>query len=486
MARVVVMGAGVAGHTAALHLKRKLGRGHDVVVVSPNSKWNWIPSNIWVGVDRMSERKVVFPLAPIYRKKHIEFHQAKATTLFPEGDASSSHPQIEIEYTDPSKAGQTARLNYDYLINATGPALNFAATPGLGPEHGHTVSVCTPSHAVEAAAELKTVIARLRAGEKLTLVIGTGHGTCTCEGAAFEYVLNVDHELRREGVRENARVIFFTNEMELGDFGVGGMVIKHGDQLMSGAALAGSLFAERGIETVLGSAATEITADTIHYVQLDGMPKELRYDFAMLLPPFRGAPFTAFDKTGADITDLLFAPSGFMRVDADYTPKPFDEWKASDWPHTYQTPSYPNIFAAGIAFAPPHAISKPYQTPEGVMIAPAPPRTGQPSGAMGKAVAFSIVDMIKTGSTTPTHGAPMNKLAAACVASAGTGAFEGSAVAMVMSPIIPDLEAYPETGRNMRETSAEIGLGGHWAKRVLHTAFMYKMHGYPFWWIVPE
>ena len=49
MARVVVLGAGISGHTAALHLRRKLRREHEVVVVSPNADYNWIPSNIWVG-----------------------------------------------------------------------------------------------------------------------------------------------------------------------------------------------------------------------------------------------------------------------------------------------------------------------------------------------------------------------------------------------------------------------------------------------------
>lgn len=34
--------------------------------MSPNSQWNWEPSNIWVGVGRMSKNKVVFPLAPVY------------------------------------------------------------------------------------------------------------------------------------------------------------------------------------------------------------------------------------------------------------------------------------------------------------------------------------------------------------------------------------------------------------------------------------
>ncbi|WP_229382243.1 hypothetical protein [Microbacterium schleiferi] len=46
-------------------LRRKLGKEHDVIVVSPNANWNWIPSNIWVGVGRMSRDTVVFPLAPV-------------------------------------------------------------------------------------------------------------------------------------------------------------------------------------------------------------------------------------------------------------------------------------------------------------------------------------------------------------------------------------------------------------------------------------
>ena len=65
MARVVILGAGIAGHVAALHLRRWLPRAHEVVVVSPNADWNWIPSNIWVGVGRMQADEVLIPLRPI-------------------------------------------------------------------------------------------------------------------------------------------------------------------------------------------------------------------------------------------------------------------------------------------------------------------------------------------------------------------------------------------------------------------------------------
>ncbi|NCO64536.1 MAG: NAD(P)/FAD-dependent oxidoreductase, partial [Flavobacteriia bacterium] len=78
MSKVLVLGAGISGHVAASHLRRKLSKEHDVVVVSPNSNYQWIPSNIWVGIGRMPSKKILFPLAPLYKKKGIDFKQAKA------------------------------------------------------------------------------------------------------------------------------------------------------------------------------------------------------------------------------------------------------------------------------------------------------------------------------------------------------------------------------------------------------------------------
>ena len=141
MARVVILGAGISGHTAALHLRRKLAKEHEVVVVAPNAKWNWIPSNIWVGVGRMTAEQVTFPLAPIYQRKGIEFHQALGIAIHPEGDSEHAKPFVDITYTDPARAGQTATLEYDYLINATGPKLNFARHRGPRPRREQPLGV---------------------------------------------------------------------------------------------------------------------------------------------------------------------------------------------------------------------------------------------------------------------------------------------------------------------------------------------------------
>ncbi len=484
MAEVVILGAGISGHTAALHLSRLLGGGDSITVVSPNSQWNWIPSNIWVGVGRMDKKQVVFPLEPVYRKKGITFRQAKALDIRPEGDGDGDRGAVDIEYTGQGKAGQSERVRYDYLINATGPQLKFGMTPGLGPD-GHSVSVCTADHATEAAARLQAVIATLRGGIPQTLVVGMGHGTCTCEGAAFEYVFNVDHQLREAGVRDRARLVYLTNEAALGDFGVDGMTFEQQGFQTSSELWTASLFRERGVEAILGAHVEKVEPGQVHYETLDGNHHVLDVDFAMLLPPFGGVALSAFDKDGNDITSTMFAPSGFMRVDADYSAKPYEEWRGSDWPSTYVSPGYPNVFAVGIAFAPPHQISRPRKSPNGTVIAPSPPRTGMPSGVMGRTVARTIADRIRNGPQAPAHEASMAHMGAACVASAGAGLRRGSAAAMTMMPVVPDYARYP-TGRDLGDTRGEIGLAGHWVKLMLHHLFLYKAKGRPGWQFIPE
>ncbi|MGC8481537.1 MAG: NAD(P)/FAD-dependent oxidoreductase [Acidimicrobiales bacterium] len=487
MSRVLILGAGISGHTAALHLKRRVGGDHEVIVVSPNSMWNWIPSNIWVGVGRMETDQVTFPLAPIYRRKGIEFHQALATEIHPEGNHDVTQPFVRVRYTDPRREGEIGTLTYDYLINATGPKLNFAATPGLGPD-GNSLSVCTAGHAREAAEALQRVIEELRQGKRQTLVIGMGHGTCTCEGAAFEYTLNVEHELRKAGVRERAEVIYLSNEYELGDFGVGGLTFDQEGYVTNSKLWTESLFRERGVKALLRAHVERVEPGKLSYELLDGTKGELSFDFAMLLPPFRGADLHAFDREGKEITEVLFAPNGFLRVDADYTARSFEEWSAQDWPLTYRSPHYEHVFAVGIAFAPPHAISRPRVSSNGTPIAPAPPRTGMPSGVMGRVVAEAIADRLRHGGKeTSTHHASMASMGAACFASAGSGLLDGSAAAMTMFPIVPDVGRYPTGGgRDLRETTGEIGLSGHWTKLLLHYLFIYKAKARPGWYLIPE
>ena len=480
MSRVVVLGAGIAGHTAAAFARRWLDRDDTVTVVSPRPDYNWVPSNIWVGVGLMRPENVTFPLAPVYERHGVEFVQAAAREIHPEGDSDDPTPFVTVEHPD----SRRARVPYDFLVNATGPALRFDKTEGLGPE-GNSLSVCLPEHAAQAAAALAEEVERMRRGERRRFLVGVGHGTCTCEGAAFEYIVNLEFELRARRVRDRAKITWITNEYELGDFGMGGMHFERGGYVVPSSIFNASLFGERGIDWITRAHVRKVEPDRVFYETLDGAEGEQGFDFAMLLPPFSGVGLKAFDRAETDITERLFLPNQFMRVDADYAQKPYEEWQASDWPRTYQSPEYPNVFAAGIAFAPPHAISRPYASPNGTPIAPAPPRTGMPSATIGKAVARSIVDMIG-GAERPTHTASMAEMGAACVASAGANPFTGTAAAMTVYPIVPDFERYPEYGRDRKRTFGEIGLAGHWIKILLHHLFLHKARLRPGWRLIPE
>ena len=359
----------------------------------------------------------------------------------------------------------------------TGPKLNFGATEGLGPD-GNSLSVCTAGHAIEAA------IAWPRRSRRCGLVSarpsssepGTARAPARARPSSTHSMSST--KLRQAGVRDMADLVYLTNEYELGDFGVGGMVFTQKGFQTTSKTWTESLFRERGMRAILGAHVEKVEPGVINYEQLDGTRHTLDFDFAMLLPPFRGADLKAYDAQGEDITASLFAPSGLMKVDADYTAKPFEDWRAEDWPQTYQTPSYANVFAVGIAFAAAPDLPDRARAPT-ARSSPLRPRTGMPSGVMGKVVAENIVEMIGSGSTTPKHTASMARMGAACIASAGAGLRKGTAAAMTMYPIVPDYQKYPGIGRSPKDTYGEIGLGAHSIKAVLHYMFIYKAKAKP-------
>jgi len=90
------------------------------------------------------------------------------------------------------------------------------------------------------------------------------------------------------------------------------------------------------------------------------------------------------------------------------------------------------------------------------------------------------------GAGEPTRTASMAELGAACVASAGSNPFTGTAASMAVFPIVPDFERCPSYGRDRDRTFGEIGLAGHWIKVLLHHLFIYKARLRPGWRMILE
>jgi sulfide:quinone oxidoreductase len=224
MARVVIIGAGFAGHTAALYLGSKIGAQHQVTVVNRYDYFGFVPSWVWVGVGHMAPAQTTIPLKPVYDRMHVGFVQGSVTEV---------HPDDRYVLVSRPDRSDLQRLDYDYLLIATGPKLNFAATPGLGPQAGHTTSICTLDHAIEARDSYLEQVRRMEKGERVRMVIGTGHPGATCQGAALEYISNIHKDLVKRRLRSKADLVYLSNERALGDFGVGGLRARFKGRLTS-------------------------------------------------------------------------------------------------------------------------------------------------------------------------------------------------------------------------------------------------------------
>jgi sulfide:quinone oxidoreductase len=335
---------------------------------------------------------------------------------------------------------------------------------------------------VQTGKAFQDLIRRMSLGENVTIVIGTGHGTCTCEGAAFEYIANVHNELTERGLRDKAHIIWLSNEPKLGDFGIDGIEVKRDGEIFTSEMMIDAVFADYGVEPVIASHVHRVDEKTIYTEDIRGNFREIHYDFAMLLPPFKGVPIRYIDRAGEDITSTLCNAGGFLKVDANYGKKP-EELDGPDWPKTYQNPVYENIYAAGIAFAPPGPLSKPGKSPNGAPIAPAPPRTGYTSELSGKAAALNIASRIL--GEEANHTASMAATPGLCIASMRHHLLSGTAATIAIYPVARDYSKYPEFGRDLSMCNAEVGLAGAWTKIGLHHAFMYKLKAKPFWKEIP-
>jgi len=84
MAKIVIIGAGFAGHTAAMYLGDAIGKRHEITVVNKRDYFLFLPSLIWVSIKRMKPEKTHFPLKPVYDKFNVNFFKGSVTEVHPD------------------------------------------------------------------------------------------------------------------------------------------------------------------------------------------------------------------------------------------------------------------------------------------------------------------------------------------------------------------------------------------------------------------
>jgi sulfide:quinone oxidoreductase len=107
MTRIVILGAGIGGSTAAFEIKHALGDKAEVTVVNRGDRFHFVPSNPWVAVRWREREAIEVELGPVMAKRRIGFRPEGARRVFP--------AENRVELT----TGES--LPYDYLVIATGP-----------------------------------------------------------------------------------------------------------------------------------------------------------------------------------------------------------------------------------------------------------------------------------------------------------------------------------------------------------------------------
>lgn len=326
MIKIVILGGSFGGLTSAFELKRLLGNKADITLLCNQDKFVFVPSLPWLSMGWRMPEDITLPLERILTPKGIKFIQEGATGV----DADSS-----------KVITASREIPYDYLIIATGPDLAFSAVPGLGPEGGYT----------ECIFELDQALRTRKAWERFLenpgpIVVGAVQGV-SCFGPAYEYVFEVDTELRRRNMRHKVPITFVTSEPYLGHFGIGGL--RTSRRMMEDE------FADREIKVIANQAVEEFTPDEVRLK--DGI--KLPFRLAMFAPPM----------TGVKAVFHLGNPKGFIPVDANYRHK-----------------NYKNIFSVGVAIA----IAPPEQTPVPTGV----PKTGYMTEHMAKDAAMAIASEI--------------------------------------------------------------------------------------------
>lgn len=349
--KVVVLGSNFGGLTAAISVKNELDGDVNVTVISPSDQFLFNPSLIWLPFGKRTPDDITFPVAPTFENHDIDFVHAPATEL------------LLDEQRVMTPQGSYA---YDYLVIATGYQNNHDVVPGLGPG-GNAYNITTLDEAITAGEGWKKFL-----DNPGPIVIGATQGA-GCFGAAYEFLFNMSHQLRKNGIKKRVSMTYVSPEPELGHFGIGGL--KHGETLLE------MFLKKEKISAVLDTGIELV--DEGRVVLADD--RTIDFSYAMIIPPFVGQDVV---RKAAEISD-----------DKGYVP-------VRD---TYQSETYDNVYAVGIAAA----VEVPWHTANPVGI----PKTGFPTEQQAHVAAKNIASQIQ--GEEPSAHKTFGDIGAVCVMDAG-------------------------------------------------------------------
>ena len=366
--RIVIVGGSFGGLTTAYELRRHLTPERaEITLLARDDQFRFVPSFPWVATGRRRLEQISFPLAGPLARKQVRFANETVT---------------HIDTTTKVVATDAGEHPYDFLVVATGHRSANEAVPGLGPFDG-------PGHSPMSAPEteeLAQAIRRLLA-EPGPVVIGAAPGA-SCIGPVYELAFELDHLLRRRGLRHQVPISLLTPEPFLGHMGMGGAgTIRH---------LLEAALEERDITYRTSATITRVTEDAVETAETAPTPSAC----SIIVPPLAGVEAVASSEG-------LGNPKGFVPVDDHYRHQTAD-----------------GVYAVGVAVALPPVDA----TPVPVNF----PKTGHMTEQMAKIAAADLAARLQG------HEAPTAELSARCILDMGD-----RAAYLAVDPVRPPRNRIP-------------------------------------------
>ena len=269
MKKVHIVGSGFAALTAVKTL-RKSDIDLEITVISPKAEFHYLPGTIWIPCNLREPKDLIIPLDNFFQRMRVKHLSAEATGLKNGGR------------TLITSAGE---IDNDALIICSGGQF-IKKLPGI--EHA-----ITPCEGVQATVEIRERLKTMQSG---TIAFGFSGNpkepSAMRGGPMFEFLFGIDCQLRKEGRRDQFKLIFFTPAENPG-------------QRLGPKAVKGLLkeMKQRNIETHLGHKMKQFTA---HSVTTEG--GEFNADLIIFMPGMTG-------NSWFNNTDLPRSEGGMVRAD---------------------------------------------------------------------------------------------------------------------------------------------------------------------------
>ncbi|MCJ2669604.1 MAG: NAD(P)/FAD-dependent oxidoreductase [Thermoplasmata archaeon] len=249
MKNVVVLGGGVGGSVVANHLAKKAKRGDcKITVVDEDGKHVYQPGFLYVTLGKQNPAKLVRDERTLL-KRSVDLVTSRAERIDPG------------ERTVHLAGGK--KLDYDYLVIATGSTLHPEQVPGFEGAHHF--------YSLEGSIDLRNALMKFNGGD---VVIAVGGVPYKCPPAPAESACLLDYYFTKRRMREKVNLKFLS---PLGRV----FPLESLDPLVT------EVFKQKNVEATIFFNIESIDPKSKKVESLEG--ETVNYDLLIAIPPHSGA-----------------------------------------------------------------------------------------------------------------------------------------------------------------------------------------------------